>query len=174
MQNTVYTYDTLTSSDYEVADFTSRYYGNISKFLRQYSNYFTVYKLEDDEKIENVSYNLFNTTDYADLILAINEDTFLWNVPYNQDINAEQSELLAKIMLNSSDIINMNMYEKNAIMQIAQGSIDRLNEYKRNILVPKNEFISTVIGLVERYRQTYNLNNQMTEEEARRHMDVLI
>lgn len=174
MQNTVYTYDTLASKDYEVADFTSRYYGNISKFLKQYSNYFTIYKLDDDEKIENVSYKLFNTTNYADLILAINEDTFLWNVPYNQDINAEQAELLAKVMLNSSDIANMDTYEKNAMIQIAQNSIDTLNEYKRNILVPKNEFISTVIGLVERYRQTYNLNIQMTEEEARRYMDVII
>lgn len=174
MKNTVYTYDKFVRYDYEVADYTSRFYGSISKFFRQYSNYFEVYKLEDDEKLENVSYKLFNTTDYADLILAINEDTFLWNVPYNQDINAEQTKLLAKVLLNSADLVNMNTLEKDRVSEMAKDSIDRLNEYKRTILVPKNEYLSTIIGLVEKYRELYNLNVELSEDDARARIGDLV
>jgi len=174
MKNTVYTYDLFDRSDYRVVDYTSRYYGSISKFFKQYNNYFTVYILEDDEKLEDVSYRLYDTTDYADLILAINEDVFLWNVPYNQDINLEQSNILSKSIMNGVDTIGIDDKKRNIISEIAKDNIERLNELKRNILVPKNEYLSTVLGLVERYRSLYNTNNILSEEEARARIGELI
>jgi len=167
MKNTVYTYDTFERYNYEVTDYTSIYYGNISEYLKQYSEYFMSYKLKDDEKLENVSYSFYQTTDYADLILAINQDVFLWNVPYNQDINIDRAEILAKSLLNASDLINMNTNEKDRIINMATISIDESNELKRHILIPKPDYISTIISLVENYKKQYYLNKVLTEEEAR-------
>lgn len=167
MDNTVYTYDTFSRYDYEVRDFTSFYYGKISTFLKQYSSYFDVYTLSDDEKLENVSYKLYETPDYADLILAINEDVFLWNIPYNDDINKEREIILTKVLSNSLDLVGVEEYRKVYTEQLAREMIEDSDRYKREILVPKNEFLSVVVGLVEKYKNIYNLNTPKTEKEAR-------
>jgi len=174
MINKVYTYDTFDRYDYNVKDYTSRYYGYLSKYLQQYPEYFFSYSVEDDEKMENISYKFYKSVDYADLVLAINEDVFLWNVPYNQDVNNNQAELLTKILLNSADLLGINTVEKEKIEKLAKDGIEEGNSLKRNILLPRPEYLSTVLSLIEKYRDKYNLNKKLAEDEARKLSDEVI
>lgn len=174
MNNSVYTYERMNVLDYNVVDFTSYYYGSISRFLKQYSNFFEVYTLHDDEKLEEISYRFYETTDYADLILAINEDVFLWNVPYNEDINIERYEILRRVLSNNTDIAGSLESKQERIDILSRGMIEDSEKLKRNILIPKNEYISNIIGLVEKYREIYNLNKDMSEKEARDKIGLII
>lgn len=167
MTNTVYIFDKMIRDDYEVRDFTNYYYGNISNFFRQYSELFEPYTLEDDEKMENVSYKLYGTTDYADLIVAVNQDVLLWNVPYNQDINKDRIDILFKLISNSIDSIGSEERKNKKAYILAEELIEEQDNLKRNIIVPKKDQISTVVGLIERYRDNYNLNSEISEAEAR-------
>lgn len=74
MTNTLLKFDFEEVGDYIVSDYFSR---NIKLF--EFINdqikkeYFTSYRMEDNDKIERISYELYGTTDYWDLILLIND-----------------------------------------------------------------------------------------------------
>ena len=153
MKNSTYKYtSTLTDSDnlYEVKDYTSIYYGGLEELFKQYSDYFDTYELSMDQKIEEVSYELYKSVDYSDLILSINSDVFLWGMFYNEDIIIEKTNIIETYIRNN---INRNIVDLDKKIEEIAESISDYNNRSKIILVPKETKLNTVLKLVSEYRK---------------------
>jgi hypothetical protein len=47
---------------------------------------FATYQIENDDKIERISYELYGTTDYWDILLLLNDRSPLFEMPYGYDL----------------------------------------------------------------------------------------
>jgi len=159
MINSVYTYDKMIREGYEVNDYTSVYYGGLLEVFNQYPNYFTSYKINIDDKMESISYDLYGSENYADVILASNNDVFLWNMPYNTDIVLDQLESFTNIIKNELGEGNINQ----DILEVFSSIEDEnnfLNSKKRDITVPKSSKLNEVLALINNYRADNDLNDE--------------
>lgn len=84
MKNTILKFDQEEVDDFIVSNYFSK---NISiySFLTESikSEYFTTYKILDNDKIERISYEIYGTTDYWDLLLLINDREALCGMTYD-------------------------------------------------------------------------------------------
>jgi len=107
MKNTVLIYDEIVSDQYQHMDYTSR---NFTKLVTQIkdlpSNLFEWYQMKDNDKMERVSYELYGTTDYWDLLILINDLDALFGMPYSYDIyHTAANETVNKYIANSKSMI---------------------------------------------------------------------
>jgi ribosome-interacting GTPase 1 len=157
MINTVFTYDKMIRNGKIVPDYTSYWFTNLKDYLENYDNYFTIVSIPENEKIENLAYKLFGSENYADLILAINDENFLWSSPYNQDVLNKMSDAVLLEFLNQ---LNLDSFNENLsyldFKQKIEESIDNTNSQKKYFKVPKPENLSDVISLINNYKQQYH------------------
>ena len=65
MKNTILKYTKIVVDDFEISDYFSKKI-NIQHFVIEYPNLFSKYKLMNDDRLENISYQLYGTSDYWD------------------------------------------------------------------------------------------------------------
>ena len=86
MQNTLIKFDTKEVDDYIVSDYFSRkinLYSIITDDVKK--EYFVTYQIQDNDKIERISYEIYKTTDYWDLLILINSLDTISDMPYDFD-----------------------------------------------------------------------------------------
>ena len=88
MKNGVVKFDFDEVDDYIVSDYFSKK-TNVYDLRHTAQEYLDIYKLSDNEKIEGVSYTLYGTTDYWDIILLLNDRNPLFDFPYDYDATFE-------------------------------------------------------------------------------------
>ena len=161
MINSVYTYNTRVLDGYQVNDYTSFYYGGLIELFKQYADYFTSYEAEIDQKVEEISYELYKSVDYADFILASNNDVFLWNMSYNTDIVLDQASSLQTIIKNELNDFAQSSEDLIDVFNNITNNTEILNTNKIVLTVPKPEKLNALLSIVETYRK----NNAITLEE---------
>jgi len=158
MKNTVYNFNTIQTVDGKILrDFTSVYYGGLTELLSNYPEYFDFIDVGTNEKMENVSYDLYGSVDYADVILACNEENFLWCMPYGNEVVIQHSE-------NIRDYIDRNtnfLQPLDAAVEFSSifEEVDYNNSQKRKFRVPYPEKINAIISLIENYRRQNSEEN---------------
>lgn len=151
MKNTLLVFDTE-----EVGDFISPNY--FSKKIDLYNfltddikkNFCYTYKIDDNDKIERISYSLYKTTDYWDLLLLLNGRESLSDMPYDyetytntidQFIDEYNSNYYSNYPLNDTKLSDLKteFYEKER----------HLNESFRYMLVIKPEKLQEFLKLIK-------------------------
>jgi hypothetical protein len=139
-----------------VPDYTSILFTNLKTYLENYDNYFTIISVPENEKIENIAYRLFGSENYADLILAINNENFLWSSPYDQDVIEHITD---SVLHEFSNQLNLDDFNENlsylAFREKVEETIDNNNSKKKYFKVPKKENITDVISLINNYKKEY-------------------
>ena len=97
MENTILNFNSHTIYDtdgnsYEFQDFTDLYYEIDKKYYTD-STYFKYYTVGDNERLENISYELYNTTDRWDIILIINKMNSPLQLPQDNNVVISRAEL---------------------------------------------------------------------------------
>lgn len=59
-----------------------------------------VYQMEDDDRLERISFHLYGTPDYWDLLSLLNENDPLFDMPYNEEILRDAIEKKVRIQQN--------------------------------------------------------------------------
>jgi len=153
MENSVFKYTRRIEKDFDVTDYTTVYYGKLLELYQNYPTFFTSYEMKIDQKMEEISYELYGSVDYADLILSANNDVFLWGMSYNTDIVIDQSDALKIIIRNELNIPNEGVTESLLeVFDIIENNVDLSNSRRRTITVPKPEKLNTILSLVDDYR----------------------
>jgi len=166
MKNSVIDYKQREYQNFKFRDFTSIYFGNIINELNKYPHYFEFVDVTEDEKIENIAYQLYGNEDYSDLILLCNNENFLWCFPYNQDVLMNQLDSIIrnlKIELNVTE----NPQQIQDFLNLKDEIYDRLDESnskKRRMRIPKPENLGDVLSIVHQYK-TYNSEETWRIEE---------
>ena len=158
MFNTVYNYNSREYENFEFQDYTSIYFGDLEKTIKDYPQYFEFIEVSDDDKIENISYQRYGSENYADLILACNTENFLWSTPYNQDVMLDYLDSIMNMInvsLNievKSDDISQDYLD---LKESIHNNIENENSQKRKFRVPKVEYISNVINIINNYKSQH-------------------
>lgn len=157
MTNAVYKYSQLETNLKTHRDYTSVYYGGLFELLQNYKSYFMNYSVADDEKIENISYALYGSENYADVILLVNNEVFLWGLPYNSDVLYEQTETMEKFLRNQLNMSSESV-DFEDIMEQYKLELESTNSIKRTFRVPKPESMNDVLRIINKYRTNYTFN----------------
>ena len=173
MKNTVVKFDyTDVYDDYIVQDYTSRKLYDIYEMpelkLREYIDY---YQLSDNETIEQVSYKLYTTAMYWDVLLYINEMDPLYSMVYDFDFSRD---LAVKI------INDMNKHYVGTIKWFYNPIRDEIYNPITNEVPPLENITAEQMNADERIPQTYldELTDLKTDElerlkEARRVIKII-
>lgn len=74
---------TINNNTFEIDDYTNIL--DISEILEQYKGELSEYQVSNDERIEVISFNIYRSSDYWDLLLLINDIKDFRKLPVNQD-----------------------------------------------------------------------------------------
>lgn len=150
MKNTILNYTKIEVDDFIVSDYFSKKI-SIRDFLSTHPDLFSAYRVMDDEKLENISYKLYGTTDYWDLLLMINDMNPLFDMPYNSDaiINKVQTELNTYFYFTYSHAPLSNAARITELTTEFSENANLLNEKFRYINVVKPTSISAFIKLLK-------------------------
>lgn len=90
-----YTYDEL--DEFIVSDYFSKkidIYSLLAEFISAgtLANYVQSYRISDDDKLERISYDIYGSTVYWDLLLQLNDKQPLFEMPYSLDTIIDSSE----------------------------------------------------------------------------------
>lgn len=84
MKNTLLNFDQEEVDDYIVSDYFSRKLILSDIITEEIKNaYFVMHRLEDNDKLERLSYDIYGTTDYWDLLALINYKDPLFGMSYD-------------------------------------------------------------------------------------------
>ena len=151
MINTLLTYELEELDEFIVSDYTSKKVDIYNLFQEMKDNgtladFLEVYRISDDDKLERISYSIYGTPDYWDILLQINDRNPLFQMPYNLDITFE----IAEAMWNnySDNVYFQSPLDSNLLQSLIDEEIERLkekNEFYRFIYIIKtskmNEFL---------------------------------
>ena len=82
MKNTVQVYNTEELDEFIVSDYFSKKI-TVFDLIPDIQDYLTIYKIEDNDKLEKISFDLYKTTDYWDILLMLNDRNPLFEMPYD-------------------------------------------------------------------------------------------
>ncbi len=131
MTNTIlnYTYEEL--DEFIVSDYFSKKI-DLYNILQEFSdagilaNYMQVYRIADDDKLERISYDIYGTTAYWDLLLQINDKNPLFEMPYSLDTIIDSSE---EYWNNYSNLLYFQAPLDTAILQtLIDEEIEKMKE----------------------------------------------
>lgn len=131
------------SKDIHISDLESTYYDT-------WSDYMDTYRMQDNDKLERVSYELYGTTDYWDILFLLNDRDPLFDMPFDYDTLSETSSNFIDAYVN--DIYNessLNDARVNALTEEVVNEAIQNNETYRYITVVKPSKISDFIILLK-------------------------
>jgi len=156
MINNVFEFDTFERENKVVRDFSSIYFTDLNDELANYDSMFTLIDITEDERLENVSYSLYGDENLSDLLLAVNDENYIWSSPLNTDIVLAQGDILLKEIANN---LNIHSYDENLDYQDLKSKIlemiDNRNSKRKKIKVPRIENLGDVINIVNDYKRKY-------------------
>lgn len=158
-------YDDFEIGNFKIKNYNSFMLSEIRNYLDSLDdNYYTYIKITDNVLIEKVIFDYYDTENYYDLILFINNREMLYDMPYSYDI-----------ILNNIDK-DINAYEykvfgtlKNELSEKSKSRlVEKLNsEYIENnkkllyIKIIKKQYINEILRkityLVETQKELYSL-----------------
>ena len=75
---------------YQIRDFTNTV--SIDNVLKKYDEFIKTIQVDEDEKIENISFKLYGTTDYWDMLIILNGMKSMIELPVNYDKVVERAK----------------------------------------------------------------------------------
>lgn len=150
MKNTILKYNQIEVDDFVVSDYFSKKI-SISDFITSHPNLFSSYRVMDDEKLENISYQLYGTSDYWDLLLMLNDMNPLIDMPYNSDtnINGVQTQLNTYFYFSYSHAPLSNLARITELTTEFNEAADLKNETFRYITVINTTSLPAFIKLLK-------------------------
>jgi len=143
MKNALIKYEKEELQEFVVSDYFSKKI-DIFNIFYLLKDYLMLYKMDNDDKLERVSYELYGTPDYWDILLMINDRIPLYEMPYDYDIIEQRSNSIV------SDYVNL-IYSH---MPLTQGRVQEL----------KNDFLKVNDTLNESYRYIYVIKRENINE----------
>lgn len=150
MKNSVIIFDTEEIDDkYIVPDYFSKdiaVYNIVTDMLP----YLETYSISNGDKLERISYELYGTTDYWDILLMINERDPLFDMPFKYDIVEETVEKIIDTYQNETFTDAPLNQERTDILfndRLEQAEID--NEEIRTMYVITPSLITDAISLLK-------------------------
>jgi hypothetical protein len=162
MKNTVFDYAINEKNNDFYRDYTSYSFPELRNKLKEYPEWFMIYSVETDERPEVISYKLYEDEDYADVILLLNEMNYIWDTPYNSEVIYEQTKTYMEYIKHELGYDNVELPENlvddmDKIENMVNVSINTTNDKRKNITVPKPDYLWKVLNVIDDYKKQYRI-----------------
>lgn len=149
MKNTIVKYELEELDDFIVSDYFSKTI-DIFTLKEQIGAMLDVYVIDDNDRLERISHELYGTPDYWDMLLMLNERDPLFDMPYDYDNLHESTKLYTdkyKFFIYSHAPLFAGLAATELTEYFMQLLADR-NEASRNILIIKPSSIGDFVKLL--------------------------
>ena len=133
---------------YNVNDYFSKDIG-INNIIDKLEPFLALYKTSNGDKLERISYELYNTTDYWDILLLLNNRDPLYGMTYDDDAIRQMVRSLIEnyqVVVYSHAPLNQ-LRTDNLLEQFVNEAIEE-NERLRNIIIVKPQEINNFISVL--------------------------
>ena len=131
MTNTLLNYNYEELEQFIVPDFFSKkidLYNILQEFIDNgtIADYMQIYRITDDDKLERISYDIYGTTSYWDILLQLNDKQPLFEMPYSLDTLIESAE---EFWHNYSELVYFQAPLKSSVLeQLISDEIEKMKE----------------------------------------------
>jgi len=156
MKNTLLTYEKFSSHNYIANDYTSKDFKNILTLPELQDTTFIDYvQLDENQTIEQVSYALYGTPDYWDVLILINNRDPLFDMVYSFDIIDDiAGDEVLKYLSNYSGMYRSDTF--NRLKTITLHDLEIKNDNLRMLKIIKPDRMFDFIKIVN----SLNLRNR--------------
>jgi len=162
MKPKIYKFDTITrhlkndkpGEIFKVRDYFQWYHTGIENVINENKGYYFVTNRYENERSEVITYNLFEDENLSDVLLALNNDVYLWDAPYDNDTRDIIADNKFKYIekLNKQPFID---YTKEKYYERIYAQLDAFNDRQKLIVLPKFKDLNRVLRSIKEY-----LNNR--------------
>lgn len=133
---------------YKVQDYFSKDI-NIVDIIDKLEPFLALYQCHNGDKLERISYELYNTTDYWDILLLLNQRTPLFDMSYDDSIITTLTEQFIRRyqIFIYSDAPLIQRVADTLFEQYLDEAIEE-NERLRNIIIVKPQEINNFISVL--------------------------
>lgn len=149
MKNTILKYDKIAGGNFLAENYTSKKMKNILAMPElSNSDWIEYIELYDNQTIEQISFILYDSADFWDILVVINDIDPLFDMSYEFDILEQLSEnKVQKYLADYSGFYKTDTYDRLKEL-VLQRQIDQ-NEINRQIKIIKPEKLYDFINLVK-------------------------
>ena len=149
MKNTILKYPGISGSNFTSNDYTSKRVSNIRSMKELNDSAWIEYvELYNDQTIEQISFILYGTPDYWDLLLIINDKDPLFGMCYNFDILERLSDnKVQKYLADYSGIYKNDTSDR--LKRITLKEDQKQNEINRQLKIIKPTRLYDFINLMK-------------------------
>jgi hypothetical protein len=129
--NSILNYTLEELDEFIVPDYFSKQI-DLYNILNEFSDngilmdYVQIYRISDDDKLERISYDIYGTTNYWDLLLQINDKQPLFEMPYSLDTIVDSSE---EFWNNYSELVYFQAPLKSPVLEkLINTEIEKMKE----------------------------------------------
>lgn len=105
-------------------------------------------RVEDNTRLDIISFNEYKTTDYAYLIMLLNKFSSVYNLP--RDVNYI-AELANETYEEYTSTTILSDVEKDIVIKQIENKLNTQNELYRNLILPKESYITDIIEYIKDY-----------------------
>ena len=150
MKNKVMNFDKEELDDFFVSDYFSK---NIflSDEIEEFGEYLQSYKITDNDKLERISFELYGTTDYWDILLLLNSRDPIFGMPYEYDIVSDSSTNFIENFIEFFESANKPLTPERleSLTEYWENQFDKENELKRFIQVVRPSRMGDFLRLLK-------------------------
>ena len=163
MKQTIYKYDPIKiklkndrlGDVVKVRDYFQYYTTGIEEIpFKNESLYFETTRFEN-ERTDVLAFNFFESEDISDLILALNNDVYLWDsvIDYEMKEKVIQNKLkmLERNKYKDDPNKELDSYDKKYYSELFDKELQIQNDYQKTIVLPKLENLQRVIRDIRKY-----------------------
>lgn len=151
MKNSIINFEKIEVDDFIVSDYFSKniyLYSIITENIKK--DFFITYRISDNDKIERISFELYGTTDYWDLLLLINDREALCGITYDfETCTANVESYVSKYekeIYSNKDITDIRM---NELLNEFYEKYKTRNEMNRYMFVVKPSKMQDFLKLIK-------------------------
>jgi len=146
----------LNKQELYVKDYFQFYTIGAEEIIEKHPNKFIITERFENERAEILTNNLFDNANISDLILAINNDTYLWDTPVD-------GSLLLKILegkmkyIRSISKVPLTPNEVDRWTDIFTNEIISQDTERRSVIIPKTAEIQRITRYIKDYFKSRTL-----------------
>ena len=138
----------------QVRDYFEYYTTGLEEIVQENQDDFFMTQRYQNERTDVIAYNFYEDENYSDVILAVNNDTYLWDAPVDFDTQSivvdERIRIVEHLNHQKLQQGQRSFYERQF-----NEDLDEEQEIQKNIVLPKFGSMSKINRLIKKY-----LNNR--------------
>ena len=152
--------DYTTMENYLVTDYFQYYTTGVEEVIGKAPTRYVITNQYENERPEVLTNTLYGNENLSDLVLAINNRTYLFNSPFDPDISYEILEAYTRYYVKISNISESDSYTQSQFENYykpliqARFNDDLLsvyNNYLRQVILPKTSEVERVLKDIKDY-----------------------